>query len=69
MPNQPKSIISKTILQWDCCWFDHSSLLVVYLPHMIGLVWEKWKKNADFHVLGFFMAKKHDSSEKKNRLS
>jgi hypothetical protein len=24
---------------------------------------------ADFHVLGLFMAKKHDLSEKKNRLS
>jgi hypothetical protein len=28
--------------------------------------WEKWKKIiADFHVLGIFMAKKHDLSEKK----
>jgi hypothetical protein len=28
--------------------------------------WEKLKKNiADFHVLGLFMAKKHDLSDKK----
>jgi hypothetical protein len=28
--------------------------------------WEKWKKIiADFHVLGLFMAKKHDLSDKK----
>jgi hypothetical protein len=32
--------------------------------------WEKLKKFiADFHVLGLFMAKKHDLSEKKIRLS
>jgi hypothetical protein len=26
------------------------------------------KKNTDFHVLGLFMAKKHDLSEKKDNL-
>jgi hypothetical protein len=42
-----------------------------YLPHMeyegsIGFVSRKIKKIiADFHVLGLFMAKKHDLSEKK----
>jgi hypothetical protein len=33
----------------------------------IGLVSRKMKKNiAEFHVLGLFMAKKYDLSEKKN---
>jgi hypothetical protein len=43
-----------------------------YLPHMkyegsIGLVSRKMKKKiiADFQVLGLFMTKKHDLSEKK----
>jgi hypothetical protein len=43
-----------------------------YLPHMeyegsFGFVSTKMKKKiiADFHVLGLFMAKKHDLSEKK----
>jgi hypothetical protein len=32
----------------------------------IGFVSKKFKKNiADFHVLGLFLAKKHDLSEKK----
>jgi hypothetical protein len=36
----------------------------------IGLVSRKMKKIiADFHVLGLFIAKKHDLSEKKIRLS
>jgi hypothetical protein len=36
----------------------------------IGFVSRKMKKiNADFHVLGLFMAKKHDLSEKKFRRS
>jgi hypothetical protein len=36
----------------------------------IGYVSRKMKKNiADFHVLGLFIAKKHDLSEKKFRLS
>jgi hypothetical protein len=36
----------------------------------IGLVSRKMKKIiADFHVLGLFIAKKHDFSEKKTRLS
>jgi hypothetical protein len=43
-----------------------------YLPHMeyersIGFVSRKMKIIiADFHVLGLFMAEKHDLSEKKN---
>jgi hypothetical protein len=42
------------------------------MPHMeyegsIGFVMEKIKIFiADFHVLGFFIAKEHDLSEKKN---
>jgi hypothetical protein len=45
------------------------TLIHFYLPHMeyegsIGLVTRKMKKKADFHVLGFFMAKKHDFNEK-----
>jgi hypothetical protein len=36
----------------------------------IGFVTRKMKKKiADFHVLGLFMAKKHDLSDKKFRLS
>jgi hypothetical protein len=43
---------------------------IFYLPHMeyegsIGFVSRKMKKFiADFHVLGLFMAKKHDLSDK-----
>jgi hypothetical protein len=45
--------------------------LIFYLPHMeyegsIGFVMRKMKFFfADFHVLGLFMAKKHDLSDKK----
>jgi hypothetical protein len=46
-----------------------------YLPHMeyegsIGFVMRKMKIFiADFHVLGLFMANKHDLSEKNNSVS
>jgi hypothetical protein len=42
-----------------------------HLPHMeyegsIGFVMRKMNFFADFHVLGLFMAKKHDFNDKKN---
>jgi hypothetical protein len=44
---------------------------IFYLPHMeyeksIGSVMRKIFFIADFHVLGLFMAKKHDFNDKKN---
>jgi hypothetical protein len=46
-----------------------SIYMLFYLPHMeyegsIGFVMRKMIFFADFHVLGLFMAKKHDLSDK-----